>query len=442
MTFTTRLFLLVALGAVPLFASAAFPPIAVLAIVWNLVVAVLAVVDYLRCPRVRDALQVERIAADALSVAAPNTVTLNVRNLTQDTLRFTIRDEPPVAFLRAEATTGVRQKAMQLAAFDGQTLAYSVTPPARGDFEFGDIFVRMVAPMGLVVRQEVIAAARPVRVFPNLRAIEEYTLMMRRSQVTRQGARKLRVGGGGREFASLRDYAPDDEYRTIDWKATARRGKVTSKTFQAERSQDVLLLIDVGRLMRQEIAHTQKLDHVVNSALMLAHVVAEADDRIGLLTFADEPREWIAPRRGKSAVGGILNALYAARALPVESDYRAAFQFLATRWRKRSLAVLFTDLADPESSALLLEEIAQLVRSHKVVCVVVSDPLVLEKARQIPARAADAYEKAVAEEVIADRARALALLSRRGALVVDAPPEELSLELIDRYITAKSRALV
>jgi len=195
-------------------------------------------------------------------------------------------------------------------------------------------------------------------------------------------------------------------------------------------------------LMRQEVAHSQKLDHVVNAALMLSHVVASADDRVGLLTFAEEARAWIAPRRGRAQSGAILNALYASRALPVESDYRAAFRFLSARWRKRSLAVLFTDLSDPDSSSILLNEITGLASMHLVVCVVVRDPLISARARQPVSEASQAYERAVAEEVLGERRRALNLLKKRGVLVVDAEPNELSAELISRYLEVKQRSLI
>jgi uncharacterized protein (DUF58 family) len=277
------------------------------------------------------ALSARRATDDALSVAAVNDVAVHVRNETPAPLRAEIRDEPPPEF---DLTGSTRQAEMPLKPFEGRTLRYRVTPPARGDFAFGDVYARITGRLGLVVRQGRIPAAAPISVFPNLRAVGDYQLMLRRAHLTRAGSRRTRLTGGGRQFASLRDYTPDDEFRVIDWKATARRGKMTSRTFEAERSQDVLLLLDLGRLMRQEIAHTQKLDHVVNAALMLAHVVAEADDRVGLLTFAEDARAWIPPRRGRAQATDILHALYAARAEPVESDYRAAFRFLASRWRK------------------------------------------------------------------------------------------------------------
>ena len=440
MTFTTRYFLLFGLGTIPLLLSGLFPPLAALVVLYNMLLLAAVVIDYLTCPAPETAFTAERITEDALAVAAENRVMLRVRNTTDKSYRLLVRDEPPAAFPLSEGT--VRQWQVQLGPFQQIELTYALTPPTRGDFTFGDVYLRLVAPLGLIWKQGKIAASSTVSVFPNLRAVADYDLLLRKANLSRQGTRRVRVSGGGREFASLREYTPDDEYRTIDWKATARRGKVISRTFEAERSQDILLLIDLGRLMRQEIASAQKLDHVVNAALMLSHVVAGAEDRIGLLTFADEPKAWVPPRRGRAAAQEILTALYSARALPIESDYRAAFRFLAARWRKRSLAVLFTDLADPESSAMLLAEIAQLASAHLVVCVVVADPLIGERARLSPTEAAQVYEKAVATDVLSDRRRALNLLKKRGVLVVDAEPQELSADLVARYLEVKARSLI
>ncbi len=442
MIVTRRFLWLVALGLVPLLASYAIGPLAYAAVLWNLLVIAGAVCDYLLCPRPDDAVSVAREVGEVLSVAAENEVVIRVRNRTRLPVPVAVRDEPPGVFDFGKEGTMGREKAKKLAPFETWEYTYHVVPPARGDFVFRDIFLRVTGPLGLITRQGVIPAEKSVAVYPNLRAVEDYEIMLRRAMLSRQGVRRMRTVGAGREFASLRDYTPDDEYRTIDWKATARRGKVISRTYEQERSQDILLLIDQGRLMRQEIGHTQKLDHVVSAALMLAHVVAGADDRVGLLTFSDDAKAWLPPARGRSAYSGILEALYAARAEPVESDYRAAFRFLAARWRKRSLAVVFTDLADPESSAVLLQEIGHLSAKHVVVCVVVSDPLIGERARQMPATAESVYEKAVAEEVIAERRRALNLLKKRGVLIVDAEPHELSVELISRYLLVKSRSLL
>lgn len=440
MIFTVRFLALFGFGMVFLLLSALSPVWALVGVAWNLVLVGVALADYLAIPAPPDALEAVRTMDDVLSVATQNPISVRLRNKTPRPLRVAARDEPPHEFALHPGPT--RQWETRLDGFAVQTHTYAVVPPARGNFVWADVYVRIWGTLGLVQKQGILPAAAPVSVYPNLRAIGEYEMLLRRANLVRQGARRTRVGGGGREFASLREYTPDDEYRTIDWKATARRGKVISRTYEAERSQDVLLLIDLGRLMRQEIAQTQKLDHVINAGLMLAHVVAEADDRIGLLSFADDTRAWLPPRRGRAATSQILQALYAARAEPIETDFRNAFRFLASHWRKRSLAVLFTDVADPDSSAMLLAEITELARMHLVVCVVVRDPLIGERARQTVANAPQVFEKAVAEDTLSDRKRALDLLQSRGVLVVDAEPKDLSVDLVARYLDVKARSLL
>ncbi|MBC8142691.1 MAG: DUF58 domain-containing protein, partial [Armatimonadetes bacterium] len=273
MVIVSRRFLfLVAIGIVPLLASYAIGGLAYAAVLWNLALAAAAVIDYLRCPRPGDAVSVTREVGEVLSVAADNEVVIRVRNGSRVPLHVQVRDEPPPSFGFGDAGEASRQKAKQLQPMETWEFSYNVVPPTRGDFQFSDIFVRVTAPLGLIIRQVSVPAVQNVAVYPNLRAVADYEIMLRRAMLSRQGVRKIRNVGAGREFASLRDYTPDDEYRTIDWNATARRGKVIARTYEQEKSQDILLLIDEGRLMRQEIGQTQKLDHVVSSALMLAHV--------------------------------------------------------------------------------------------------------------------------------------------------------------------------
>ena len=192
--------------------------------------------------------------------------------------------------------------------------------------------------------------------------------------------------GGGSEFESLRDYVPGDEYKKIDWSATARRGKLISRQYEAERSQNIVLLLDTGRTMLQPVQKMAKLDFVVNTALMLAYVAAASDDKVGLMAFDADIRVYLPPAKSKAQVYGILESLYNLNARMVETDYKAAFQNLATRWRRRSLVVLFSDLVDPDSSAQILDAVPMLADMHRLVCVTVSDPNILAGRQRRPRR--------------------------------------------------------
>ena len=180
--------------------------------------------------------------------------------------------------------------------------AYHLRPTQRGDYEFGDIYLRVRGRLGMVHRLVRVPAARQVKVYPNMRETARFDLLARRGRLQQAGIRKARLQGAGREFESLREYQPDDELRRIDWKATARRGELISRQYEVERSQNVMLVLDVGRTMLAEVDGIQKLDYAINAALMLAYVATQSDDKVGLLVFADTVQTYLAaqerPRAG------------------------------------------------------------------------------------------------------------------------------------------------
>ena len=235
---------------------------------------------------------------------------------------------------------------------------------------------------------------------------------------------------------------PGDEYKKIDWSATARRGKLITRQYEAERSQNIVLLLDTGRTMLQAVQKMAKLDYVVNTALMLAYVAASGDDKVGLMAFDADVRAYLPPAKSKAQVYAILESLYNLEARLVETDYRNAFENLSTRWRRRSLVVLFTDLVDPESSAQILDAVPMISDLHRVVCVTVSDPNILAAAAGTPTDGAGVYQKAVATQVLQERRAAITLLKRRGVWTLDSPPEDLSADLVNHYLDLKARSMI
>lgn len=439
MRLTPRLVALIALGALPLLLVGVVPWLLAAVLVYNAVVAACALADFLASPRPERALTLTRTVDDKLSLGAANAVTLEARSRTTQPLRLSVRDLPPAVFdldRPAETTLALPADPRPI------RFTYHATPPAKGDFAFGDLYFQYPGRLGLILRHGFIPARRAVKVYPNLAETAKYELLARRGRLQQLGIRTARVRGGGSEFESLREYVPGDEYKKIDWSATARRGKLISRQYEAERSQNIVLLLDAGRTMLQPVQKMAKLDYVVNTALMLAYVAAASDDKVGLMAFDADVRAYLAPAKSKAQVYGILESLYNLDARMVETDYRAAFQNLATRWRRRSLVVLFTDLVDPDSSARILDAVSMLSDSHRVVCVTVSDPQILEAARAVPDDSAGVYRKAVATQVLQERRAAISVLKRRGVWTVDSPPEDLSADLINHYLDLKSRSLI
>ncbi len=436
MTFSRRWFVLLALGGIPLLLSGWIPAAARMVVLWDGALLVATLADFLLLPSAPE-FTLERGVEPEISLGADNPVRLVIRNGSRWPWRVTVHDEPP-----SEMESDFQDAELKISPGQRRALTYRVHPRRRGDFRFGDAWMRVRGRFGLVNRQRRVPLAQGVKVYPNLVETAKFTLMARRGRLQHVGIRAARLVGAGHEFESLRDYQPDDDYRRIDWKATARRGKLISRQYEVERSQNLVLVLDVGRTMMAEIDGIAKLDYAINAALLLAYVATASDDKVGLLVFADTVHTWIAPAKGRAQVYRILDALYNVHATLAESDYQGAFGYLASRWRRRSLMVCFTDLWDPDSSRQTMAQLSALQPRHLVACVTLMDTKVLRRVEAPLATATDIFEQAVALQVLTDRARATGELRRRGVLVVDSPAEKLSAALVNRYLEVKEKSML
>jgi uncharacterized protein (DUF58 family) len=245
--------------------------------------------------------------------------------------------------------------------------------------------------------------------------------------------------GAGTELERLREYVPDDELRRINWKATARRGVAISNEYETERSQNVVVLLDAGRLMGAVAEGLTKLDHALNAGLLLTYAAGRRGDRVSLLAYADRVKAFLPPQRGKRAFLSILETLYRLEPELTESDHARAFTYLSGRGLRRSLLVLFTDLSDPEPSRALVGHLALAARQHLVALVTVADPSVTIPASREPHDAQELYEQVVAQRLLAERRQVLATLSGRGIITLDLPAHQLSAQVVATYLELKSR---
>jgi uncharacterized protein (DUF58 family) len=323
---------------------------------------------------------------------------------------------------------------------------YHVRPGRRGLYELGDHFLRWPTPLGLLVRQVRIPARDPVRVYPDLRAVRRYEVLCRRS-LADCGLRTVRMQGGENEFEALRDYRRDDEYRAIDWKATARRQTLIVRQYQQERNQSVFCMLDCGRLMMAENHGLSQLDHALNAVLMLTHAATRAGDQVGLLAFDSRIRAFLPPQGGRRAAQQVVAASYDIHARVVETDFEAACCHLSSRVRKRSLVVLFTDVNDEVSAQSLVRTVRTLGARHLSLCVLFRDEAIdnMAEPRRAPGIAAgkaNLYQMAAAAEVIGRRDRLVQSLREAGALVLHVAGRRLTPALIDRYLRIKAERLL
>jgi uncharacterized protein (DUF58 family) len=321
----------------------------------------------------------------------------------------------------------------------GQVTAATVIRPARrGRFVLGEVVVRVEGPLGLMARQGRRRLPGVLRVYPPFDSRDEAELRVNKARILEVGLRSAQGRGGGTEFDSLREYGVDDEFRRIDWAATARSGKPIVRTYRAERNQTVLLLLDSGRTMAGRVADVPRLDHAMDAVMMLTSLATRLGDRAGLVAFDREVRAVVGPGHARDQLSRVTEAMYQLQPLLVESDYRGAFAETLARFRRRAMLVVLTELAEQAVSETLLPALPLIARDHLVVVAGVADPEVRGWALATPVEPGAAYRKAAAVAALADRRRTVARLRGLGAVVVDAPPGRLAPDLADAYLRAKA----
>jgi uncharacterized protein (DUF58 family) len=368
-----------------------------------------------------------------LSVGRANRIQLTVRSRSRRSLSVLVNDD----LFEGSSAEGLPARVL-LGPFATDSVDYFITPTRRGAYELGNHYVRYPSLLGLWQRQVRHEASQPVRVYPDWQQLRTFELMARQNREY-ELVRATRRRGGETEFARLRDYSRDDEYRSIDWKATARRQKLTSREYQLESNQEILFVLDGGRLMTAEVQGLTQFDHALNAALMLGHVAVRTGDQVGLLAFDDVLRAFVAPTRGRGANSRLIQAAYDLHPRLVESDYEGAFQRLALRQRKRALVVIFTQVLDDAVKTTLLTQCRELSRSHLPLVVPFRDVDVEALLGPQLERRSELYMQAAAAELLSWRSSFIRDLRHGGALVLDVAPRELTPRLINFYFEIKSR---
>ena len=418
---------LLALSLLVVAAGAASSVLYIVGLVLFALVAVLIVVDGRRAPG-RRMVHTARDHEAILSVGVPNPVRLTVRS---PGAQARVREELPAAAHASAGEWRVRVPA---------TLAYTVTPRVRGELPVGRTVMRLQGPWGLGWRQLAPGGPETLQVDADVSAVRVYEALARRGQLAELGVRTLRLRTEGTEFERVREAVPDDPIRSINWRATARIGHLMATELMPERAQPVIVCLDHGRLMGVGAGELAKLDYAINAALLLVHVALHSGDRAGLLAFADTVTATLAPRPGAVQMRRFLDAVRPLRPGETEADYDDALEYLSNWQRRRSLIVLFTDLLDPDQSGALVRQCVRLRRRHLPLVVTVRDPAIDDMARDEPQTGSQAYARAVASGLLADRSATLQLLQRTGVMTIDADARSLSPRVVNRYLELKRRA--
>lgn len=439
LTASLRLYLLLALGAVIFSLGYFFEGAGNFGLVFDALILVAVAVDF-QLTASPHLITASRECQERLSIGRANDVLLFVHNKSMVDLKVQVRDDCP-----HNLNPNLEEFACTIKSSGQATLKYEVTPRRRGLYDFADIHVRYLSFLGLFYRESTTRAARPAKVYSDLKAL--YDLSIKLSRTTELGELHQRKRGQGTDFASLREYTIGDDSKQIDWKATARRDRPVVRTYEVEQEQRLLILVDAGRMMLSDLEGLTRFDHALNAGLCLALTGLTHNDQVSFGIFADKPLVYLPPRRGKAYLKKILEAVFDVEPKMVEPDYLGMLSYFSSMQKGRCLLVLLTDLTDAVGSQSMLAGLASLSSRHLPFCVTLNDRQVTQMAhegmlkdgldRSIPID--QIYRRAVACDLISQRELALSVLQRRGCLVLDCPPQELSDKLVDTYLEIKTR---
>jgi uncharacterized protein (DUF58 family) len=432
---------LVWLAVVPALATAAgvlvFDTAAIAAIVaLDAVLALLAVADLFTLPR-RKAFSVERATGRIASLAKPHAVTLTLVNHSSRRHEVALCDGLP-----HELRPDPREFQVPLDGRSRAVLRYALRPRRRGAFEIERVFLLARSRLGFWQRLLEYPLASTIHVYPDLQQLDQYALMARTNRLSLLGVRRARRIGQDHEFERLRDYTVDDNHKRIDWRATARRNKLTVRDYQATQCQQIVFLVDAGRLMTNESAGLTLLDHSLNAMLMLSYVALRQGDQVGLIHFADDIDCFVPPRRGMRQMNRLLHASFDRFPRLVETRFDHAFRYLNGHCRKRSLVVLITSIIDEVNAAEFQSYLSHLVGRHLPLAVLLRDHRLFDAVAPEQPDSRQLWRYAAAADIIAWRHQVLTDLHAKGVLSVDVFPEQMTAPLVNRYLEIKARHLL
>jgi uncharacterized protein (DUF58 family) len=415
------------------------PAIVVMAVPILGVLLALAVWDGIRTRRLLADLTVTRRLPGIAGRDLPFAVTWQLERSSSVPMSGELRDCLP-----RESNPVIHQENFQFATSETNIeLKTSLRIPVRGEFQFGAVWLRLHGRLGLIEVQKSFEAIGSIRIFPEIYHSPEQLEKDPGSEIVLlDKMTKARQHGVGTEFESLNEFREGDDPRRIDWRTTARVRHLVVRRFQVERHRDVMILVDCGRLMGAETERGTKLDCAIDAALMLARTAFEGGDRCGVALFDDEVIGYLPPQSGMASMNAISSCVYSANTRWHESDFSRMFETLQQRQSKRSMIIILSDIVDAETTQRFRASLATLVKRHVILFAALQTPALQLVTTSPVSESDDATRKAVAYQLLRERARALHSVARSGVNILDVTPDRLTVPLINQFIELRQKSLI
>jgi uncharacterized protein (DUF58 family) len=404
---------------------------------YNFLCLALLFTDYLISPKLT-VFDIRRGDEDKLFFKADNTVNFSVRNNYRLPLELALKDEIPDFHFNI---TG-RDMKKTIVPHSSEVYSYKVIPSKRGAFLFENIYLKMKSRLGLCYKYGKRKLPADFKVYPNLKDLSKYRLLLTKNMALENGKRIVNIKGEGLEFESMREYLAGDDFRKINWNVSARADKYVINLYEAEKNQPVIIMIDTGRPMSYILKGDKKLDYAINAALILSDIVNGKGDSSGLIVFDTEVRTFIKPGKGPFHRNTLMEALYHIKDTNKTSDFYGAFRELVSRQKRRSIVFVFTDFETEVELSDLTARVKILRKRHLPVVVLMKNDSVIKMSENTGRDSRTLYEKSVALEYLANRKQLIRALNLNGVICVESDAENFAIDAVNRYLEIKSGSLI
>ncbi|MEJ7767003.1 MAG: DUF58 domain-containing protein [Chitinophagaceae bacterium] len=379
----------------------------------------------------------KRTHAERFSNGDENAIRIDLQNLYPFPVRVQVIDEIPHQFQRRNILFHAA-----LPARNARVIQYSLRPVKRGEYEFGSINAYVTGLIGFVQRRFVFEVNKKVPVYPSYIQMRKYQLMAVHNRLSEIGIKKTRRLGHSMEFEQIKEYVRGDDYRTVNWKASARKGQLMVNHYTDEKSQQVYCLIDKGRAMKMPFEGLSMLDYAINASLVLLNVALMKQDKAGLVTFSDRIGSVLPAEKKATQVHAILEVLYNQKTRYLESDFERLYAHIHTRIRQRSLMVLFTNFETMSGLQRQLPYLRNLARHHLLLVVFFENTELALLTETAANDLESIYIKTIAEKFAFEKKMVSKELQKYGILSILTAPKNITINTVNKYLEIKARQAI
>ena len=395
---------------------------------------IVAIYDGVCLYRTKNGIQARRICADRFSNGDDNEILLPIQNLYARTIFLEVIDEIPFIFQERDILFK-----LSLHPKEEKTISYRLKPTRRGVYSFGQIRIFVHSQLGLIVRRYTCVTPADIKVYPSYLMLHRYELLAISNNLKEMGIKKIRRIGHQTEFEQIKDYVKGDDFRTINWNASARRHQLMVNVYEDERSQHIYNVIDKGRVMQQTFHRMTLLDYAINASLMLSYVAIHKEDKAGLITFDTHFDSFVPASKRSGQLQILLEDLYRQTTTFGETDYSNLCIHVKKQLSHRSLLILYTNFANLRSMKRQLPYLQQLSRDHRILVVFFEDSEIKEYLQHAPANTEEYFQHVIAEKFTYEKRLIVSTLKQNGIFSLLTTPKSLTIDVINKYLEMKSR---